>query len=532
MIFGIIIYIVALVLWFVYMARRLVQQLHMMQQNSYRTERYMRWLKPRLKEQLLKRDVVTTIIVLVAGVFSNFFVVSIVALVMFAILNLSWHRPPEKKALAFTKRAKRLYACDLIITVVIGAVISALILSGQGWACALLGLFALVCHFIQWLAAAVMKPIETSINNGFVNDAKRIIREMPDLVTVGITGSYGKTSSKFILGRILSEGKHTLVTPDSYNTPMGITITVRNSLKPIHEVFVAEMGARQVGDIKELCDLVQPKIGILTAIGPQHLETFGNIETVAKTKFELIDSLPENGLAVLNQDDEQIKKNTDKVKVRTLTYAINNIGEGDNQVDYWAEDIGFSAQGMTFTLKSKKGDSVPMRTQLLGKHNIYNILAATAVAVDLGMEYNSIARAVAAVPPVPHRLVLKRAGNFTIIDDAFNSNPVGSKMALEVLSKMPGGRKIIITPGMVELGAEEYNKNKEFAMECARLCDYVIIVGKKHSGALVDGVKEYGLSEDQYYIAEDLADANRTMRQMVMAGDYVLFENDLPDTYL
>lgn len=531
MFFGIIIYIAVFALWFAYLSRRLIQQLHMMQQNGYRTERYMRWLKPRLKEQLLKRDIIVTALILVVSLLLDN-AAALTALVMFAVLNLSWHRPPEKKALAFTKRAKRLYACDLIIIALIGAVVTVLVFCDQIWSLSLFGLAAFVCHFVQWLAAAVMKPIETAINNGFINDAKRIIREMPDLVTVGITGSYGKTSSKFILGRILSEGKHTLVTPDSYNTPMGITITVRNSLKPIHEVFVAEMGARQAGDIKELCDLVQPQIGILTAIGPQHLETFGNIETVAKTKFELIDNLPKNGLAVLNQDDEQIRKNTASVKVRALTYAIDNIGEGENRVDYWAEDICFSAQGMSFTLKSKKGNVVSMRTQLLGKHNIYNILAAVAVAVDLGMDYNAIARAVAAVPPVPHRLVLKRAGNFTIIDDAFNSNPVGSKMALEVLSKMPGGRKIIITPGMVELGAEQYNKNKEFAMKCAEVCDYVIIVGKKHSGALVDGIKEYGLGEDCYYIAEDLADANRTMRQMVKAGDYVLFENDLPDTYL
>ncbi|MGI5824331.1 MAG: Mur ligase family protein [Bacillota bacterium] len=530
--FELIFYIAVFAVWFGYLLRRLVQQLHMMQQNSYRTERFMRWLKPRMKEYLLKRDMLTFFLLLAAALVFDGLAVPAIALVLFGGLNLSWHRPPEKKALAFTKRAKRLYACDLIITAVFGTAAAVLITLRYDWAVALLAVVALCCPFVQWLAAGIMKPVENHINNGFIEDAKRIIKEMPALTTVGITGSYGKTSSKFILGRILSESKHTLVTPDSYNTPMGITITVRNSLKPIHEVFVAEMGARQKGDIKELCDLVQPKIGILTAIGPQHLETFGNIETVAATKFELIDSLPADGLAVLNQDDEQIRKNMSKVKVRTLTYAIENIGEGENRVDYWAENIGFSAQGMSFILKSKAGASVPLRTQLLGKHNIYNILAAAAVAVDLGMDYNAVSRAVAAVPPVPHRLVLKRAGNFTIIDDAFNSNPVGSAMALEVLSKMPGGRKIIITPGMVELGAEEYNKNKAFAVKCAELCDYVIIVGKKHSGALVDGIKETGLAEDKYYIAESLADANGKMRSMVRAGDYVLFENDLPDTYL
>ena len=530
--FELVFYLVAFALWLVYLSRRLVQQLHMMQQNSYRPERYWRWLKLRFSENLLKRDLLVFVILLVLSWLADGLVVPVVAMVLFAGLNLSWHRPPEKKALVFTKRAMRLYACDLVLTLILGAAAGLCLIFGQRWGIALTGLFAFCCPFIQWLAAGIMRPVETHINQGFINDAKRIIREMPHLVTIGITGSYGKTSSKFILGRILSEEKHTLVTPDSYNTPMGITLTIRNSLKPIHEVFVAEMGARQKGDIKELCDLVQPKIGILTAIGPQHLETFGNIETVAATKFELIDSLPEDGLAVLNLDDEQIRKNIGRVRARLRTYGLEKTAKDGTAVDYWAEEIGFSAQGMRFILRSKEGASVAMRTQLLGKHNIYNILAATAVAVDLGMDLSTIARAVAAVPPVPHRLVLKNAGKFTIIDDAFNSNPVGSAMALEVLSKMPGGRKIIITPGMVELGAEEYAQNKAFAMKCAALCDYVIIVGKKHSQPLIDGIQEAKLPAENYYIAENLADANKKMRSMVKAGDYVWFENDLPDTYL
>ena len=157
-------------------------------------------------------------------------------------------------------------------------------------------------------------------------------------------------------------------------------------------------------------------------------------------------------MAVLNLDDEQIRKRLPDVKAKVITYGL----EQKQEADYWAEEIGFSPRGMHFTVKSKWGADQPMHTQLLGRHNIYNILAAVAVAVELGMELPVIARAVAAVPPVPHRLVLKHTGKFSIIDDAFNSNPVGSKMALEVLAAMPGGKKIVITPGMVELGAEEY----------------------------------------------------------------------------
>ena len=343
----------------------------------------------------------------------------------------------------------------------------------------------------------------------------------------GITGSYGKTSSKMLLGRVLAESKYTLVTPDSYNTPMGITLTVRQQLKPIHQVFVAEMGARQRGDIKELCDLVQPEIGVLTAIGPQHLETFGNIETVADTKFELIDSLPPYGLAVLNLDDPIIAERLPRLKVVFRTYAVDR-----RDADYTATDISFSPQGMDFVLHTAEGGSQPIHTRLLGKHNIYNILAAAAVGEYLGLGLAEIARAVAQTPPVEHRLVIKPAGGFTIIDDAFNSNPQGSKAAVDVLAAMPGGRKMIITPGMVELGSEQERLNREFAAYCAKKLDYVLIVGQKQSAPLLAGLREAGISPEHWRVAADLAEASAFMRGWVRPGDYVLFENDLPDSYL
>lgn len=534
MILNVILAMITLFTWEVYGARRLVQHTHMAQQNSYRPERYMRWFKPRKKENLLTRDLVATLALVVsvlaanavAGDFAKM-AIWIFTIAVAAILNLSWKRPVEKKPLAWTDRAKRLFACacvffsiDKLLVVILAVFVSMCFLP-------LLGIMAYLIPIYMYGSVLVREPFENRRNQAFVDDAARIIKEMPRLTTIGVTGSYGKTSSKVILGRILSENYNTLITPDSYNTPMGITITTRNMLKPIHDVFVAEMGARQKGDIAELCDIVQPKIGIVTAIGPQHLETFGNIETVADTKFELIDSLPLDGLAVLNMDDENIVAKAKSAKCNILTYGLER-----SDVDYTVVDIGFSPAGMSFVLKTADGKSQEMRTKLLGKHNIYNILAAAAVALHLGMTLAEVARAVAQVPPVEHRLVMKPAGNYYIIDDAFNSNPAGAKMAVEVLAQMPNGRKIIITPGMVELGSAQYDKNKEFAINCAQTLDYVIIVGKKHSQALQDGVAEVGLAADKFYVAEDLNDALAHMRAMVQRGDYVLLENDLPDSYL
>lgn len=518
-------------LWLVYYARRLVYLVHMAQQTSYRPERYWRWLKGRLGQEFGGAAIIAPAL---AAVTAIVWTVTLdirwycLAPVAPLLANLAWHRPPVKKALVWTDRTKRLYAAALLPWGIVALPALYSVLSSlYGWLIAWPALLGWLLPWSMLLATAYRQPFENARNQRFVDDAARMLREMPSLTRVGITGSYGKTSSKMLLGRVLSEARYTLVTPDSYNTPMGITLTVRNHLKPIHQVFVAEMGARQRGDIKELCDIVQPQIGIVTAIGPQHLETFKTVEAVADTKFELIDSLPEDGLAVLNVDDAMIAARVDKVRAQVATYGIDSI-----EADYTAKDIVFTPQGMDFVVRTADGREQPMHTQLLGRHNVYNILAACAVADHLGLSFAEISRAVAQAPPVEHRLVLKRAGGFTIIDDAFNSNPAGSKAAVDVLAAMPGGRKMIITPGMVELGSKQYELNRDFAAYCAAKLDFVVIVGERQSAPLLEGLRSAGLPSERMLVAANLDEAAAFMRGWVRPGDYVLFENDLPDSYL
>lgn len=511
-------------LWLVYAAKRLVYFLHMAQQNSYRPERYLRWLNNREHADFVLLDMAVVVLLAMVVIFRADWAPA-VAVLLAALQNLLWKRPPVKKALVWTARANRLYAAAYLPTALIIALSWLNLLGGAFFLPLAAGLIAYL-PYVMWLAVKIRQPFEEARNQKFVADAARIIREMPGLTRVGITGSYGKTSSKILLGSVLSECLHTLVTPDSYNTPMGITLTVRNMLKPIHQVFVAEMGARQRGDIKELCDIVQPQIGILTAIGPQHLETFGTQEAVADTKFELIDSLPPDGLAVLNIDDSLIAERLDTLAVPAVTYGLDN-----PSAQYSARDIQFTPQGMRFMLITPTGEKM-LQTRLLGRHNIYNILAAAAVAEHLGLGLADIARAIAQVPPIEHRLAVKNAGGFTIIDDAFNSNPAGARAAVEVLAAMPGGRKMIITPGMVELGSEQHRLNREFAAFAASKLDFIIVVGEKQSAPLLEGIKEAGLPPEQYMVAENLDKAAAFMRGWVRPGDYVLFENDLPDSYL
>jgi len=516
----------ALLLWAVYNGRRLVQHLHMMQQNSYRNDRFWRWLRPRLGSYLKKSDLIPVAWLVAAALIPYHWNVQ-AAVIGFGLISLvqllTWRRPEEKKALAFTPRAKRLYAasCGLILIVAILA-----FFIDRIYALLFLSVVTYISPATMMKAAFLMQPVEKSINNRYFEDARRIVSEMPRLTVIGITGSYGKTSTKVVLGQVLAEKYHTLITPESYNTPMGVTITIRKMLKPTHEFFITEMGARQPGDVAELCALVHPKIGILTAIGHQHLETFHTIENIAATKFELVRALPQDGMAVLNLDNPYIRELAPTAAARVVSFGIES-----EDVCYRGKDISFSPQGMEFTVCYGNGEEQLCRTRLLGRHHAYNMLAAFAVAHEMGMEPQMIARGLWKVNPVPHRLELKRGGAITIIDDAFNSNPIGAAMALEVLAAMPEGKKIIITPGMVELGAKEAEENKAFAEKAAAVCDYIILVGKGHSTPLQEGLKAAGYPTEKSYVAADLADARAHLQNIVTPGDYVLFENDLPDTY-
>jgi UDP-N-acetylmuramoyl-tripeptide--D-alanyl-D-alanine ligase len=369
--------------------------------------------------------------------------------------------------------------------------------------------------------------VENAINRWFINDAKRILKSCPDLKVIGVTGSYGKTSVKFILKTLLAAKYNVLATPESYNTPMGVVITVRNFLRPTHEVFVCEMGARHVGDIKELCDIVHPQNGIITSVGPQHLETFHSLDNVKKTKFELADALPKEGVVFLNGEDANIEAHRSNVKGKAISYGLSD------KCDYYATDISASSRGTSFTVHTPKGETEIFTAAMIGKHNVINILGGIAVACEMGIRLAALKPQVRKLESVSHRLQLLPKGNgVTVIDDAYNANPAGTKAAIDALALFDGF-KVLVTPGMVELGDKQDELNKEFGAYAAKVCDYVILVGKKQAVPIYEGLKEAGCPEDKIYVADGLADAI-TRAYAVNAGGkekIILLENDLPDNF-
>ncbi|MDE7336379.1 MAG: UDP-N-acetylmuramoyl-tripeptide--D-alanyl-D-alanine ligase, partial [Muribaculaceae bacterium] len=479
--------IVALTLCALALLAEFSRTLMLVQQNSYRIDRFRRSLSAMGDSSSFPKlfGIVKALAAAVRGVPE---VMALAGIGLFCLIMLILRinaRRKYKHPLVWTPRVRRIYGVMVALVAVV-AVGWAFLPQGR-WSLA--REYAILSMFVwvkaDWLAIAalwLLKPVEKRINQRYIDDAARILASMPDLKIIGITGSYGKTSTKHYLHRILSEQFAVCMTPGSFNTTLGVVRTVREHLKPFDKVFICEMGAKQSGDIKEICDLVHPSVGIITAVGPQHLESFKTIENVQATKFELVDSLPANGLAVLNNDFEFVA-NRKVENVAALRYGVSADG-----VDYTAHSISYSASGTDFTVSGPQGE-LKLHTRLVGECNVSNLIAAVIVALHLGMDTRKIAYAVEQIQQVEHRLAIKRtAGGITILDDAFNSNPAGSAMALNVLASLPG-RKFVITPGMIELGDRQEELNKEFGAKVAKSADVAIIVGRYNRDAIVAGIE-------------------------------------------
>ena len=429
----------------------------------------------------------------------------------------------EKKPFRATARVKRLIFWLCVVLAGAAFLIWALF-RPAGLSRVIYSLIPLFLPVWVTLAALLAIPLEKLIYEAYFRDARNKLLANDRLIRIGITGSYGKTSTKFILREMLSQKYNVLATPDSYNTPMGITGIIRSRLTPAHQVFIAEMGARHPQDIRELCRLVHPTIGVLTSVGPQHLDTFKTIETIKNTKYDLIRALPEDGLAAFGNDDgivTELYSATDKPKILA----------GKEETDAWATDITVDGRGSSFLLHLRGQEPIPCTTLLLGRHNIANIVLSAALASKLGVTARQIQSAISQLKPVEHRLrIVTSAGGVTVIDDAFNTNPVSSKSALDVL-KMFAPRRIIVTPGMVELGTDEAKYNRKFGEYMADCVDIALLVGKKHTEPIREGLLSKGFDAENIHSFNTLDEAVAALKTMTAEGDTVMYENDLPDSY-
>lgn len=509
------------------------KSLHMLQQNLYNeNNRYGKWIMSN-KRFSFGSYALFALIFIFMTYYSNAYEVLYFLMISAGIAYLATYHQikaerkeeQNKKPLVVTARIKRqtltiiiLYFLPLLIALIWPNLRYTMLL--------ILSILVYLNYFVIYLANIINQPVEKAVYLYYKQKAKNKLRAMPNLKIIGITGSYGKTSSKNILRDVLSIKYNTLATPKSINTLNGNLITINNKLSKFDEVFIVEMGAYVIGDIDDLCKLVGPKYGIITSIGTAHLATFGSQENVLKAKMELLESLPDDGVCVLNVDDPLQKSYQASSKCRIIWVGI------DQKADVRAKNIKSDSNGSQFEVNFK-GDKKTylFKTKLLGKHNVYNILAALALGKDFGIATNKLIQAVASVKPVEHRLEIKRLGNFYQIDDAYNSNPVGAKSALDVLAMMPG-KKLVVTPGMIELGDQEDELNQEFGRQIAEVADEVILVGPKRTKVIYDGLIEKNFKEKNIHVLNDVKEAYPLIAKLKDKRElYALFENDLPDSY-
>lgn len=503
-----------------YMVNR--RGLHIMQLEHYYKDRYLHWIKNNLEETFgLKRIALLTISSFVIFINENIGVV--LTIITYLMLILTFPRKKEKKPFVITKRVRRQifrYNELLLFLIVL------LNLLNKVYLVVILNIYSIFAYMVVYLVVRRNDILELTISKKFCKKAERNLDSIPNLKVIGITGSFGKTSTKHVIDTILSQKYNSLMTPASYNTTMGVVRTINEELKPTNNLFICEMGAKYIGDVKEICDIVHPDYAVITAVGPQHLDTFGTVENVSKAKFELVDSLDnEKGLAFVNWEDENIKKV--KITKNFVKYGLHN------DSDYYADNIEINERGSSFDVVMPEQRRINIKTKLLGKLNVLNIVAGVAVADKLGLSEEQIKMGVKYIKPVEHRLELKQNPNGSIIiDDAYNSNERGAQMALEVLGSFKGRQRILITPGIVDLGDKSYEINKKLGFEATKNSDFIIFVGEKQAGPLLDGAKQAKYPKNKMMVAKNIDEAIKKMYEMMDANTVVLLENDLPDNYL
>jgi UDP-N-acetylmuramoyl-tripeptide--D-alanyl-D-alanine ligase len=516
-----------------------------MQLNGYRAGRYFSWIKYNFKSyfnRLLALSILSAASLLVVNilfyVYTEIFggIGLVFYFIFMSVFIFNEMLRTKNTPIIYTKRMKRLIGAFLVLTA--GVSVLFVYLSNNAFLdneslfkytkFSLITIMPILLPFLVSGAGIVMYPFEEINNKRFVLHAKKILEKRPDLIKIAVVGSYGKTSVKNILNTILSQKYGVLSTPSSYNTPMGLCKVINKDLNDSHQIFIAEMGAKNIGDIKYLCDFVKPNYGILTSVGNQHLETFRTLENIKKAKYELVRYMNQNGLCVFNGNDPVASEYFNICPIKKIKVSFDKT---DSPVYAYTEDIRVSKDGSSFALNILDEKPIVSTTKLLGRHNIENVLLAAALAHNLGLSAKEIAAGISKLEPVEHRLkLMTNAGGINIIDDSFNANVTGAKCALEVLNEF-SPNKIIITPGFIELGDLEKRENFLFGQKIAAVADYAVLVGPNKTIPIKAGLKASGFDESKIIVADSRSDAVERLKPIMKSGDTILFENDLPDNY-
>ena len=523
-------------IWLVGTWLRLRQQARFYQIEEYMSRRYLRWMLAARSRCLPLRPLALGLLGVGLAILADHLHDSLAGSLFALAAVFPKSTGTSKKPLVMTARVKRILAaayslCALPMAVVwaVGAPIP--IIGGVGLAVWLLAPVWLV------MSKRLLTPLDALLRRRYLRQAAKVLAQTQPRV-IGITGSYGKTTTKSFLRDILSLRYQVYATPKSYNTLMGISLAINRDLADDYrtEIFISEMGAYVPGEIARICQLTPPDIAIITEIGPQHLERFGSLENVQKAKYELIANLPPDGVAVFNWDNTYIRAMHKRGYPATRLAVSHELSLHEARaqgVTWLAQDICENLAGLSFrAIEVASGESGQIETRLHGEHNVTNLLLCIAIARREGISLRDIAGRIHSLQPAESRLVRETtAAGITIINDAYSANPKGVIGALKLLGMHQAGARLLITPGMVELGPLQESENRKLGRLAAEYATDIILVGKSQTAPILRGIETTDFDRARVHVVDTLEQSVTWYQQHLRAGDAVLFLNDLPDTY-
>lgn len=526
-------FIIALIAFIFFAYKRSLLSLHFFQQEGYENKNFFKFIFHKL--QLI--DKYLTVVIFLYTVFSiaykNYNIDMGALFVIFTLFVFIQFNPlssKSKKKLILTVRAKRILYLSIVIDMFFAGIIFYSLHNLSNYClCEDVGYLLLLIQAIPFMLIVsniLLKPFEIFVRHKYVMEAEARLNEVKPIV-IGITGSFGKTSTKNILHHIVSSVAPTLTTARSINTLMGITQVIRTDLKKNHKYFIVEVGTSAKGKIKKICSLIKPKFGILTAVGFAHFANFKNQESLALEKMDLIKSVnSNNGVSVINTLQVDKKFIPDMGNLIFLSDTV------ENENTYKISNIKQDINGVNFVL-SFGGKNYKIEAPIFGLHQANNISMAIILALKLGIPVDTVIASLKTLKQVEHRLEVKKQTDGTIIiDDGFNSNVDGFLSALGTLKTLATkGRAILITPGMVELGKKHKEQHIRVAKEALLKCDIVIAVVPERIKDFVDTFKNSMNKNQQIILVDSFKEALTWTIKNTRKGDVILYENDLPDLF-
>ncbi len=515
---------IILILYVFLFAFKSFYHLRMWQIKEYRTDRYAAMLRTKPgrdfvfgKEFIFKLSLFVFALVFIDISFGDFGIFSYVVFLLLFLLSILYFFKKRKLA-KMTPRMLLTAIVLIFITTGLGVFLYDKTLDIYP-----LVLVDLCIPLLAWIAVVLVSFPANAIKKSIYNKAKKKRESLKHLKVIGITGSFGKSTVKDFLATILEERFNVLKTEKNQNTEMGISKMVIDKLDENCEVLVVEMGAYKMGEIKTLCDITKPQIGVLTGINEQHLDTFGSIENTQKGKYELIESLPKDGASFFNADNQYSLSLAQKTKGNVFTY-----GAGIKS-DFIYKNLKAEGDLISFDFCSQQGSSC-VKVKVCGKHNASNIVAAISVALYMGLSMEEILAGLQKIE-VPSNAIRVYQGinGSSIVEDSYNSNPDGVISALKYLNSVNKKHKVVVMPCLIELGKKSKQIHEDLGRRFSAVADDIIITTPDFLKSIMKGSGEY---KSRIKFIPDAKSINSEIERIVDKNSAILIEGRVDNSVI